>query len=190
MPRRILSCEDEEIDGLLQRLENATDRHCRTLLWLLVHDSSEVREACNRIFDRPEEVGVDYFASEMHYNIIDGLATVTDVEEYIEDSKNAKLETQVKTLVELGIDLEVHHLRWPSSDLDILHGKIQSTLLEIMKEDVWCTNSIWSKMDRLVQDDVRYSLLGKKLEEDQKKQEQAGIRDNQCRWDHTGGGRM
>jgi hypothetical protein len=172
MPRHHLSYEDAEIESLLQRLENTSDRHCRTLLWLLIKDGNgEVREACDRVLDPPKEgelTTYTYLDTDIHHMIVAGYAKRSNIETHIEESKNLGVETQVVLLVELGTDLVTHRFRWSATDLDILHAKIQDGLMELLKEDIRMVNIVWSRMDELVRDDDRYSTLAAKLDQDKR----------------------
>jgi len=171
MPRYCRSCEEAEASNLLRRLENATDDDCRKILYRLIHDSQEARDACNSVF---EEGPFDYFDTEIHYTIVEGLATRSDVLDYINNSGNLDLDTQVGMLVEVGTDLVVHHLRWSSDDLDVIHGRIQEYLMYLLEENVALVSSTWKTMDQLVADEGRYSVLAAKLKEDQREEDQAG----------------
>jgi hypothetical protein len=169
MPRHYRSEEDAGIASLLQRLDNATDSECRTLLSLLIHDSQEARDACNRVFG---EEAFNYFDTEIHSMIVEGTATRSDIQNCIEDSNNLDLDTQIEMLVAIGTDLVVHHLRWSSDELDTLHGKIQEYLMDLLKWDPSLVDSLWKSMDQLVADEGRYSVLAAKLKEDKRQEEQ------------------
>jgi hypothetical protein len=170
MPRYYRSCEEAEAYSVLRRLENATDQQCRSILYHLIHDSQEARDACNEVFD---EGPFNYFDTETHYMIVEGLATRSDIIEYIKNSNNLDIDTQVAMLVEVGTDLVVHHLRWSSDDLDQIHGRIQEYLMYLLEDDIALVSSTWETMDQLVADEARYSLLAAKLKEDKREEEQA-----------------
>jgi hypothetical protein len=108
----------------------------------------------------------DYFYTDIHYMIVEGLATREDVETCINDSSNQNSASIVVKLVELGIDLIIHKYRWPSKDLDALHGQIQDALLKELKEDVWVHEDTCARMDDLC-GNVWYSELLIKLKEDE-----------------------
>ena len=170
MPRYYRSCEEAEANNLLRRLENATDENCRAILYHLIRDSQEARDACNEVF---EEGPFNYLDTEIHYMIVEGLATRSDIIEYIKNSNNLDIDTQVEMLVEVGTDLVVHHLRWSSEDLDVLHGRIQEYLMDLLEVDIALVSSTWETMDQLVADEGRYSVLAAKLKEGKREEEQA-----------------
>jgi hypothetical protein len=170
MPRYYRSHENAEVYSVLRRLENATDQQCRTILYHLIHDSQEARDACNEAF---EEGPFNYFDTEIHYLIVEGLATRFNVLDYINNSGNLDLDTQVGMLVEVGTDLVVHHLRWSTEDLDIIHGRIQEYLMYLLEDNIALVSSTWETMDQLVADEGRYSVLAAKLKEDKREEEEA-----------------
>jgi len=108
----------------------------------------------------------DYFDTEIHYMIVEGIATRADIEKCINDSSNQNSASIVVKLVELGIDLIIHRYRWLFTDLDALHGQIQDALLKELREDVWVHEDTCDRMDDLCRN-VWYSRLLTKLKEDE-----------------------
>jgi hypothetical protein len=108
----------------------------------------------------------DYFDTEIHYMIVEGIATREHIEKCISDSSNQNSASIVVKLVELGIDLIIHRHRWLSTDLDALHGQIQDALLKELREDVWVHEDTCDRMDDLC-GNVWYSRLLTKLKEDE-----------------------
>ena len=108
----------------------------------------------------------DYFDTEIHYMIVEGIATRADIEKCINDSSDQNSASIVVKLVELGIDLIIHRFRWLSTDLDALHGQIQDALLKELREDVWVHEDTCDRMDDLC-GNVWYSRLLTKLKEDE-----------------------
>lgn len=171
MPRNHLSFEEEDIKDLKRRLEEASDQECRTLLLSLIHDRDEVREACRRLFKPPKVIDLNtwtYYDTEIRDAINEGYATRPDVEAWIKAGKRSSPETRTILLVEIGIDLVARQSGWQSTDLDALHSMIQAGLMEVLKEDVWLVSIAWERMDQLIKDNDRYSLLSAKVDEDKR----------------------
>jgi hypothetical protein len=169
MPRKHFSFEERDIKDLKRRLEDSSDQECRTLLLSLIHDRDEVREACRRLFKPPKVVDLNtwtYYDTEIHHAIVDGYATRPDVEAWIEAGKRSSPETRTILLVEIGIDLVARQSKWQSTDLDAIHSKIQAGLMEVLEEDVWLVRIAWQRMDQLIKDNNRYSLLSAEVDED------------------------
>jgi hypothetical protein len=45
---------------------------------------------------------------------------------------------------------------------------VQTALLEVLNEDVWLVSIAWERVDQLIKDNDRYSLLSAKVEEDRR----------------------
>jgi hypothetical protein len=171
MPRNHLSFEERDIKELKQELSEVSDQRCRELLLSLIHDRDEVREACRRIFDPPKVVELNtwtYYDTEIHNAIVDGYATRPEVEAWIEAGKRSSSETMIILLVEIGIDLVARQSQWQPTDLDALHSIIQTELLKVLEEEVWLVSIAWERMDQLIKDNNRYSLLSAKVDEDRR----------------------
>jgi len=109
-----------------------------------------------------------YYDTEIHHAITDGYATRPDVEAWIEAGKRSSSETMIISLVEIGIDLVAHQSKWQSTDLDALHSMIETALIKVLDEDVWLVSIAWERMDQLIKDNDRYSLLSTKVDEDRR----------------------
>jgi hypothetical protein len=171
MPRNHLSFQERDIKELKRQLEEASDQRCRELLLSMIHDRDEVREACRRIFDPPKVVELNtwtYYDTEIHNAIVDGYAARPDVEAWIEAGIRSSSETMIILLVEIGIDLVARQSQWQPTDLNALHAMIQAGLLEVLKDEVSLVSIAWERMDQLIEDNDRYSLLLAKVEEDRR----------------------
>jgi hypothetical protein len=161
---------------MFKEIDNMSIERLRSTLKAYVDESYEVQSSWHRVADRSDVDNnaeqtltvTQYFYTEIHFMIVDGLATRADIEACINDCPNQTPETAVVKLVELGTDLLIHRYQLPSADLDALHAQIQDALLKELKEDVLVKEDTCARMDELAKD-VRYELLLVKLVEDQEK---------------------
>jgi hypothetical protein len=120
-----------QIDGLstakLRRALKTIIEHCYNAQSMWPLEAGSTRED----IDTQNTLTInDYFVTEIHYMIVEGIATREDMEKCINDSSDQNSASIVVKLVELGIDLIIHRSRWPSTDLDAPHGQIQDALLK------------------------------------------------------------
>jgi len=174
MPRICQSSDDAYIGRLHRQIDNmSTEKLRRTLKTIVEHcyeaqsmwptESGTTREDDDARYTLTIN---DYFDTEIHYMIVEGIATRADIEKCINDSSEQNSASTVVKLVELGIDLIIHRSRWLSTDLDALHGQIQDALLKELREDVWVHEDTCDRMDDLC-GNVWYSRLLTKLKEDE-----------------------
>jgi hypothetical protein len=157
-----------QIDGMstakLRRALKTIVEHCYEAqsMWSLEAGTTREDEDAQKTLT----INDYYIDSEIHYMIVEGIATREDIEKCINDSSDQNPASIVVKLVELGIDLIIHRHRWLSTDLDALHGQIQVALLKELKEDVWVHEDTCDRMDDLC-GNVWYSRLLTKLKEDE-----------------------
>jgi len=174
MPRIRQSSGEAYIDRLHRQIDGMSTETLRRALKTIIEHCYEAQsmwptEAGSTREDIDTQYTLtinDYLDTEIHYMIVEGIATRADIEKCINDSSDQTSASIVVKLVELGIDLIIHRFRWLSTDLDALHGQIQDALLKELREDVEVHEDTCDRMDDLCCN-VWYSRLLAKLKEDE-----------------------